>query len=170
MEIKQIETFISKIPDFPKKGILYYDISTVILDSEAFKYTIQHLSFLIAEYSFDKFAAIDARGFIFASALAIKLNKGIVMVRKKNKFPGKTKSINYDLEYGQDTLEINQNVNNMSIVLVDDLLATGGTGLAAFKLIEDSGGDVKCFLTFVELEFLKGKDKFNIPVKTLIKY
>ena len=170
MEIKQIETFISKIPDFPKKGILYYDISTVILDSEAFKYTIQHLSFLIAKYSFDKFAAIDARGFIFASALAIKLNKGIVMVRKKNKLPGKTKSINYDLEYGQDTLEINQNVKKMNIVLVDDLLATGGTGLAAFKLIKNSGGDVKCFLTFVELEFLKGRDKFNIPVKTLIKY
>mgnify|MGYP001252203697 CR=1 FL=1 len=170
MDIEKIETLITKIPDFPKKGILYYDLSSVIINSEAFKNSIEHLSFLISEYNFDNFAAIDARGFIFASALAFKLNKGVILVRKKNKLPGNTKSIDYELEYGKDSLEINQNVKDMGIILVDDLLATGGTGVAATKLLKNSGGDVRCFLSFIELVFLGGKAKFDIPVKTLIKY
>ena len=115
-------------------------------------------------------AGIDARGFIFASSLAYKLNKGFVMIRKKNKLPGKTISIDYDLEYGKDTLEVNVNLKSKDILLVDDLLATGGTANAACKLLEKSGGTVTCFLSLIELDFLNGRKNINIPIETLINY
>ena len=107
MKIKEIESFISKVQDYPKPGILFYDISTLISNNTAFRASIDLLHKSIMKYEFDLVAGIDARGFIFASALAYKLNKGIVMIRKKNKLPGNKMTLEYDLEYGKDTLEVN---------------------------------------------------------------
>ena len=170
MKIEEIESFIGKIPDFPKPGILYYDISTLIINKEAFASSLDYFEKLFTEFKFDTIAAIDARGFIFGSALANKLNLGIMMIRKKNKLPGKKISFDYDLEYGKDTLEINISVKNKKFLLIDDLLATGGTANAAVKLIEKAGGNVSCFGSLIELSFLKGRNKLSIPVQTLIKY
>ena len=170
MNVKEIESYISKIPDFPKPGILYYDISTMIYNHKAFSASIDILEKTLSSYEVEKIAGIDARGFIFASALSYKLNKGLIMIRKKNKLPGKTTSLSYDLEYGKDTLEINQNIKNNKIVVVDDLLATGGTGKATVDLISNSGGFVTCFLSLIELTELKGREKFNIPVESIIQY
>merc|ERR1711998_52833 len=107
MEIKTIESYISKIPDYPKPGILFYDISTLISDKAAFSASIKLLSKAVQKYNFDMIAAIDARGFLFGSAIAFHLEKGLIMVRKKNKLPGKKISFEYELEYGTDTLELN---------------------------------------------------------------
>ena len=149
MKTEELETFISKIPDYPKPGILFYDISTLISDGRAFKASVEKLDNLTKSYKFELIAGIDARGFIFASSLAYKLNKGFVMIRKKNKLPGKKISVAYDLEYGKDTLEVNIKLKYKSILLVDDLLATGGTANAACKLLEKSGGTVTCFLSLI---------------------
>ena len=170
MKIEEIESFIRKVPDFPKSGILFYDISTLISNSEAFASSLDIFEKLFTEFNFDAIAAIDARGFIFGSALAHKLNLGMMMVRKKNKLPGKKISFEYDLEYGKDTLEINISVKNKKFLLIDDLLATGGTANAAVKLIEKAGGNVSCFGSLIELSFLNGRNKLSVPVQTLIKY
>ena len=170
MDIEEIERRIAKVPDYPKPGILYYDISSMIFNDEAFKTSISLLKNSIQKYEFNKIAAIDARGFIFASAIAYDLGLGIVMIRKKNKLPAKTYSYEYELEYGNDTLEINQDVKGLKFILVDDLLATGGTANAAIELLKLSGGIVNCFLSLIELKFLKGREKLDIPVETLIHY
>ena len=170
MQIEEIESCISKIPDYPKPGILFYDISTLISNNVALKYSIKYLEGLTKNYDFDLIAGIDARGFIFASCLAHVLNKGIVMIRKKNKLPGKVINLEYDLEYGKDTLEINLKLETKKIILVDDLLATGGTAQAACKLIKKAGGTVSCFISLIELNFLNGRKKIDVPTETLIKY
>ena len=170
MKIEEIESFITKVPDFPKPGILFYDVSTLFFSKEAFASSLDHFEKLFTEFKFDTIAAIDARGFIFGSALAYKLKLGMMMIRKKNKLPGKKISLEYDLEYGKDTLEINIDVKNKKFLLIDDLLATGGTAEAAVKLIEKAGGKVSCFGSLIELSFLKGRNKLSVPVQTLIKY
>ncbi len=134
MEIKTIESYISKIPDYPKPGILFYDISTLISDKAAFSASIKLLSKAVQKYNFDMIAAIDARGFLFGSAIAFHLEKGLIMVRKKNKLPGKKISFEYELEYGTDTLELNTEAKGKKILIVDDLLATGGTAGATIEL------------------------------------
>ena len=170
MKIEEIESFITKVPDFPKPGILFYDVSTLFFSKEAFASSLDHFEKLFTEFKFDTIAAIDARGFIFGSALAYKLKLGMMMIRKKNKLPGKKISFEYDLEYGKDILEININVENKKLLLIDDLLATGGTANAAVKLIEKAGGNVSCFGSLIELSFLNGRNKLTVPVRTLIKY
>ena len=170
MKIEEIESFIGKVPDFPKPGILFYDISTLIVNKEAFASSLDYFEKLFTEFKFDTIAAIDARGFIFGSALAYKLNLGIMMIRKKNKLPGDKISFDYDLEYGRDTLELNVNIKKKKFLLIDDLLATGGTADAAIKLIEKAGGNVSCFGSLIELSFLNGRNKLSVPVQTLIKY
>ena len=170
MQIKEIESFISKVPDYPKPGILFYDISTLISNKNAFISSIDKLADLSKNYNFDLIAGIDARGFIFASSLAYNLKKGILMIRKKNKLPGKKISYEYNLEYGKDTLEVNINLKNKKILLVDDLLATGGTANAAIHLIKKAGGTIIAFLSLVELNFLNGREKLTIPIQSLIKY
>jgi len=170
MEPKDIESFVNKIPDYPKPGILFYDISTLLVNNKAFEHSIRLMSENVSNLDIDLIAGIDARGFIFAAGLAHKLNKGMVMLRKKNKLPGKIFSQEYDLEYGKDTIEINVNIENKKILLVDDLLATGGTANAALKLLKKSGAQVKCFLCLIELTFLSGKQKLDIPFKSLIRY
>ena len=170
MKIEEIESFITKVPDFPKPGILFYDVSTLFFSKEAFASYLDHFEKLFTEFKFDTIAAIDARGFIFGSALAYKLKLGMMMIRKKNKLPGKKISFEYDLEYGKDILEINISVENKKFLLIDDLLATGGTANAAVKLIEKAGGNVSCFGSLIELSFLNGRNKLSVPVRTLIKY
>jgi len=170
MKIEEIESFITKVPDFPKPGILFYDVSTLFFNKEAFASSLDHFEKLFTEFKFDTIAAIDARGFIFGSALAYKLKLGMMMIRKKNKLPGKKISFEYDLEYGKDILEINLSVENKKFLLIDDLLATGGTANAAVKLIEKAGGNVSCFGSLIELSFLNGRNKLSVPVRTLIKY
>ena len=170
MQIKEIESYISKIPDYPKPGILFYDISTLIFDKTAFSSTINKLVGIAKNFEFDLVASIDARGFLFGSAIANQLNKGLIMVRKKNKLPGKKISYEYELEYGTDTLEINVDAKNKKILLVDDLLATGGTANAALQLIQKAGGQTSCFLSLIELTFLNGREKISVPIKSLIEY
>ena len=170
MEIKEIESCINKIPDFPKPGILFYDISSLISHKNAFKACIDQLTKLTEKYDFELIAAIDARGFIFASAIAYKLEKGLVMVRKKDKLPGKKINYEYKLEYGTDTLEVNIDLNSKKLLLVDDLLATGGTANAAVQLIKKSGGLVTCFISLIELDFLNGRKKLDVPIESLINY
>ena len=170
MQIEEIESCISKIPDYPKPGILFYDISTLISNNDALISSIKYLKGFTKNYDFDLIAGIDARGFIFASCLAYDLNKGIVMIRKKNKLPGKVISLEYDLEYGKDTLEVNLKLEARKIILIDDLLATGGTAQAACKLIKKAGGTVTCFISLIELSFLNGRKKIDVSTETLIKY
>ena len=170
MKIEEIESFITKVPDFPKPGILFYDVSSLFFSKEAFASCLDHFEKLFTEFKFDTLAAIDARGFIFGAALAYKLKLGMMMIRKKNKLPGKKISFEYDLEYGKDILEINLSVENKKFLLIDDLLATGGTANAAVKLIEKAGGNVSCFGSLIELSFLNGRNKLSVPVRTLIKY
>ena len=170
MDISTLETYISKVPDYPKKGILFYDISTLLSDKLAFKSSIEKMSECLKNYDIDKVAAIDARGFIFGSAIAKVLNLGLIMIRKKNKLPGEVISYNYELEYGSDCLEIKSNFKACNVALVDDLLATGGTAKAACELIKKAGGSVKCFCTLIELEFLSGRKLISVPLETLIKY
>lgn len=170
MDISTLETYISKIPDYPKKGILFYDISTLLSDNFAFKNSIEKMSECLKNYDIDKVAAIDARGFIFGSAIAHVLNLGLIMIRKKNKLPGEVINYNYELEYGSDCLEIKSDFKQCNVALVDDLLATGGTAKAACELIKKAGGTVKCFCTLIELEFLSGRKIINVPFETLIKY
>ena len=170
MNIEKIENLINKIPDYPKPGILFYDISTLIFNKDAFSSCINYLAEIASNYEFDHIASIDARGFIFGSALAYKLDKGLIMIRKKGKLPGKVISHTYELEYGSDTLEINVDTKEKKIALVDDLLATGGTASAAINLIEKSGGFACCFFSVIQLDFLKGFKKINIPTETLIHY
>ena len=170
MEINEIESYISKIPDFPKPGILFYDISTLLSNADAFTSSINLLGKAASKFNFDLIGGVDARGFIFSAALSYSLNIPLLMIRKKNKLPGKTYSIEYDLEYGQDTLEININVNKKKVLLIDDLLATGGTINAAASLLQKSGAEVCCFISLIELTFLNGREKLNFPYQTLIKY
>ena len=170
MELKEIEAFINKIPDHPKPGILFYDISTLILNNEAFCESLRLMSESVSKSEIELVAGIDARGFIFASGIASKLNKGLVMLRKKGKLPGSILSQEYSLEYGKDTIEINVNIENKKVLLVDDLLATGGTANAALKLLKKSGAKVQSFLCLIELSFLNGKQELNIPFKSLIRY
>ena len=170
MNIQEIENQINKVPDYPKPGILFYDISSLIINNQAFSATISLLADSVKKFDFNSVAAIDARGFIFGSALAHKLGLGLVMIRKKGKLPGKVITQSYELEYGTDILEINVNTKNKKFILVDDLLATGGTAAAAIELLKKSGGSVSCFLALIELTFLNGKKKIDDPVETLIRY
>ena len=168
--LKEIEAFINKIPDHPKPGILFYDISTLILNNEGFCESLRLMSESVSKSEIELVAGIDARGFIFASGIASKLNKGLVMLRKKGKLPGSILSQEYSLEYGKDTIEINVNIENKKVLLVDDLLATGGTANAALKLLKKSGAKVQSFLCLIELSFLNGKQGLDVPFNSLIRY
>ncbi|MDD3726358.1 MAG: adenine phosphoribosyltransferase [Candidatus Ratteibacteria bacterium] len=158
----EIKSLIRTIPDFPKKGVLFRDITPVLKDPKAFKKVIDAFQ-KNTPVDIDKVVAIESRGFIFGAALALNLGIGFIPVRKSGKLPGKTIKAKYDLEYGTDTLEIHEDAieKGDGVVLIDDLLATGGTSLAACKLIEKSGGIVKKVLFLVELDDLKGIEKLN---------
>lgn len=164
---------VRDVPDFPKPGILFKDIMPILAEPTAFRASIDLFAETIAELRVDKIVGIDARGFLFGAALAYKLGLGFIPVRKKGKLPGKTEAIAYTLEYGESTVEMLSDAlhEGEQVVLIDDLLATGGTAAAAIKLIEKLGGKPLAALFLIELEFLNGRRLLgDVPVKALLKY
>ena len=155
-----LKKHIRSIPDYPKKGILFRDITTLIKNSEAFKYTNDKIVEKAKKIEFDKVAAIESRGFVFASTISYLLNKPFILLRKKNKLPADVHSIDFELEYGKATIEVHKDSieKNEKILVIDDLIATGGTAEAAAKLIEISGGKVAGFIFVINLFDLHGND------------
>jgi adenine phosphoribosyltransferase len=155
-----LKKHIRSIQDYPKKGILFRDITTLIKNSEAFNYTIDEIVKRSQKYKIDKIAAMESRGFVFASAVSYILKKPFILLRKKNKLPAETYSVDFELEYGTATMELHKDSiqANDSVLLVDDLIATGGTAEAAAKLIEMSKGKVAAFIFVINLFDLKGSD------------
>ncbi len=169
-ELKQL---IREVPDFPKPGILFYDITTLLKDASGLKAVIDRLIDHYRGRKIDTVIGIESRGFIFAPALAYHLGAGFVPVRKPKKLPAEVESHSYDLEYGSDTLEIHKDAVNSgdNVLIVDDLLATGGTAQAVTQLVEKLGGNITGLAFIVELEFLPGRDKLaGYDVMSLIKY
>lgn len=168
-----LKTKIREIPDFPKPGILFYDITTLLKDKDALKESIEQLYDIVKNKKIDKIAAIESRGFLFAIPLALKLNCGFAIVRKPGKLPYKKISESYDLEYGSNTIEMHEDAieKGENVLLFDDLLATGGTMKAAANMVKKLGGKVDSILFLVELTFLKGRDKLqNYNVNSLLMY
>ncbi len=171
--MNHLRELIREVPDFPKPGINFYDITTLLKHPEGLKNTVDALA---AEYEgtrVDAVLGVEARGFIFAPALAYHLGTGFVPVRKPRKLPAECASISYDLEYGQDTLEIHRDAigNGHRVLIADDLLATGGTAKAVVDLVEQLGGEVVGLVFVVELEFLSGRERLaGYDVRSLIKY
>ena len=154
-----LSKYIRSIKDYPKKGILFRDITTLIKDKNAFKECVDQLTKIIKNLKFDKIAAIEARGFIFASAVSYNLSKPLILMRKKNKLPAETHSVEFELEYGKATIEMHKDAvnKNEKIIIIDDLIATGGTAEAGAKLVEKSNGQVSGFVFVISLFDLGGK-------------
>ena len=169
LDLKQL---IRSIPDFPKPGILFYDISTLLAHPKAWHTAIERLADLIRPHKPDVLAGIESRGFLLAAPLALALGTGFVMMRKQGKLPGTTVRHTYALEYGTDTIEIQQDAvhKGSRVVLVDDLLATGGTMGAAVNLLETVGAVVPATAVIIELTFLEGRKRLAPPVETLLQY
>ena len=170
-----LKDFIRSIPDYPKKGILFRDITTLIKDENAFAETINQIVERSKKYKFTKIAAIESRGFVFASAVSYLLKKPFIMLRKKNKLPSDVHSIDFELEYGTATIEVHKDSlnENDSVLIIDDLIATGGTAEAAAKLVEISNGKVAAFIFVINLFDLGGSDnliKNNYKVENLINF
>ena len=167
-----LKKHIRSIPDCPKPGILFYDISTLLAHAKAWHATIERLADAIRPYKPDILAGVESRGFLLAAPLALALGTGFVMLRKQGKLPGTTVRHTYALEYGTDTIEIQQDAikKGARVVLIDDLLATGGTMAAAVTLLEQVGGIVPAAACVMELTFLDGRKRLKVPVETLLKY
>jgi adenine phosphoribosyltransferase len=171
--MNQLKALIREVPDFPKQGINFYDITTLLKDPLGFRQTIDAMAAEFQDTHVDTVIGIEARGFIFAPALAYHLGAGFVPVRKPRKLPAECESILYDLEYGQDTLQIHKDAvgSGHRVLIADDLLATGGTARAVIDLVEKLGGKVVGLGFLVELEFLQGRKRFEgYDVRSLIKY
>ena len=158
-----LKKHIRSILDYPKKGILFRDITTLIKNKEAFKECIDQMSKIINKLNYDKIAAVESRGFIFASPLSYNLSKPYILMRKKNKLPAEKYSVDFELEYGKATLEMHKDSINSKekIIIIDDLIATGGTANAAVQLIELSGGKVSGFIFVINLFDLGGQDELK---------
>ena len=170
-----LKDFIRSIPDYPKKGILFRDITTLIKDEKAFIETIDQIVERSKKFKVDKIAAIESRGFVFASAVSYVLKKPFIMLRKKNKLPADVHSIDFELEYGTATIEVHKDSiqENDSVLVIDDLIATGGTAEAAGKLIKQSKGNVSGFIFVINLFDLGGCDnliKEGFKVENLIEF
>jgi adenine phosphoribosyltransferase len=167
-----LEDYIGQILDFPEPGIVFYDISTLIGNAKAWEKTTNDLSIAVRKFQPDIVVGIEARGFLVAASLASKLNIGMQMIRKKGKLPGKTTSLSYDLEYGSDTIEIQEGLlqTGQRVAIVDDILATGGTMRAAIDLVYKTGATVACGACIIELASLHGREKLGINFHTLITY
>jgi len=154
-----LKKYIRSIQDYPKKGILFRDITTLIKDKDAFKECIDQMSEILEKLNCDKIAAIESRGFIFASPLSYNLSKPNILMRKKNKLPAEKYSVDFELEYGRATLEIHKDsiTTGEKVIIIDDLIATGGTAEAAAKLVEKSGGEVLGFIFVINLFDLGGQ-------------
>jgi adenine phosphoribosyltransferase len=171
-DVIDLKKHIRSIPDFPKPGILFYDISTLLAHPKAWHATIERLADALRPYKPDTLAGIESRGFLLAAPLAVALGTGFVMLRKQGKLPGTTVRHTYALEYGTDTIEIQQDAikKGTRVALVDDLLATGGTMAAAVTLLESVGAVVPASACIIELTFLEGRKKLKTPVETLLQY
>jgi len=172
-DCEPLKALIRTVPDFPKPGILFYDITTLLKDPKGFAALIDALAQYYIDKDIDLVLGIEARGFIFGPALAYRLNAGFVPVRKPRKLPGPTARVTYDLEYGSDTLEIHVDAiePGQRVVLVDDLLATGGTMEATIKLVQQLGGEIAGLGFAIELDFLKGRDRLSdYDVFSLLHY
>jgi len=156
----KLKNYIRSIPDYPKKGILFRDITTLIKDENAFEECINQMIDRTKNYRIDKIAAIESRGFVFASAVSYLLKKPLIMFRKKNKLPAETYSVDFELEYGKATIEVHKDSINKddSVLIIDDLIATGGTAEAAAELVKISGGKVATFIFVINLFDLGGSD------------
>jgi len=170
-----LKEYIRSIPDYPKKGILFRDITTLIKDENAFAESINQIIERSKKYKIDKIAAIESRGFVFASAVSYLLKKPFILLRKKNKLPAETHSVDFKLEYGTATIEVHKDSidKNDSVLIIDDLIATGGTANAAAKLIEISGGKISAFVFAINLFDLGGCDnliKKGYKVENLMEF
>jgi len=171
--MEQLKAAIREVPDWPKKGILFYDVTTLLKRADRFHETVDALISPYKNRKVDLVAGIEARGFIFAPTVAYALGAGFIPVRKPGKLPAATHKATYDLEYGTDSLEIHRDAvePGQRVLVVDDLIATGGTAKAVAELIEKMGGEIVGFAFVVELEFLKGRGKLQkYEVTSLLKY
>jgi adenine phosphoribosyltransferase len=171
--VDNLKKMIRTVPDFPKPGIMFYDITTLLKDPYGLRTTIDRLVECIDDPNIDTVIGIEARGFIFAPALAYRLKAGFVPVRKPRKLPAATESVSYDLEYGTDTLEIHKDAigNGHRVLIADDLLATGGTAKAVVDLVEKLGGTVAGLAFVVELNFLNGRERLSgYKIASLLQY
>jgi adenine phosphoribosyltransferase len=171
--MEDLRQTIRDIPDFPQKGVIFKDITTLLKDPGAFRKAIDELSGVIGEQDHDVILGVESRGFIFASPLSYKLGKGLVIVRKPGKLPAQTIQVSYELEYGTDSVEMHADAieADQKVVIVDDVLATGGTARAVAELVEKAGGKVAALVFLVELEFLKGRDKLSgYETISILKY
>lgn len=171
--MENLKKFIRDVPDFPKKGVIFKDITTLLKEGKIFKRTVDLLVKKLEKKKIDKIVSMESRGFIFGGALAYKLGCGFIPVRKKGKLPWNRISVTYELEYGTDTLEIHQDAieKGENILIVDDVLATGGTAKGVAELVEKIGGKVVTCVFLIELTFLKGRDKLkDYEIYSLLKY
>jgi adenine phosphoribosyltransferase len=169
----ELRRIIRDVPDFPQKGIIFKDITPLLGDAKSFRRAIDFMAEPLRSREFDLLVGIESRGFIFASALAYELGKGHVPVRKRGKLPAKTVQVSYDLEYGSDILEIHADAieSGQRVVIVDDVLATGGTARGVAQLVESVGGRVEALSFLIELEFLKGRGKLDgYEICTVLNY
>ena len=172
MDLKE---YIRSIPDYPKKGILFRDITTLIKNEKAFRSCIDQIVERSKKFKFDKIAAVESRGFVFASAVSYILSKPFIMLRKKNKLPAETHSVDFELEYGRATIEVHKDSikKDEKVLIIDDLIATGGTAEAAAKLIDASNGKVAGFIFVINLFDIGGCEKLikkNYKVENLIEF
>jgi adenine phosphoribosyltransferase len=167
-----LKAHIRSIPDFPKPGILFYDISTLLRDADAWQVAMTRMADIIRDYKPDYLAGLESRGFLFAAPLALKLGCGFVMLRKPGKLPGNVVGLDYDLEYRSDRIEAQADAvpPGSRVVVVDDLLATGGTLSAGIRLLRMLGAEVPAAVTLIELSFLAGRDLLDVPVASLLQY
>jgi adenine phosphoribosyltransferase len=175
--VDDLKSYIREVPDFPKPGINFYDITTLLKDPQALRMTVDRFAWMFTKADrnqrIDKVVGIEARGYMFAPSLAYSLNAGFVPVRKPGKLPAKTVSASYDLEYGKDRLEMHEDAISAgdNVLIVDDVVATGGTAAAVAKLVEQQGGKVVAFGFIIELSFLPWRDKLQgYEVESLIRY
>jgi adenine phosphoribosyltransferase len=169
MDLKQ---HIRSIPDFPKPGILFYDISTLLAHPDAWRATVARLAEALRPHQPDLLVGIESRGFLVAAPVAYELGCGFAMIRKQGKLPGKTVRFSYDLEYGSDTIEIQEDAvaAGQRIAVLDDLLATGGTMRAAIDLVRQRGGVVTAAGCIIELSFLQGRNRIDVPLTAMVAY
>ena len=167
-----LKQHIRGVLDFPKPGILFYDISTLLANAAAWRETVDQVASVIRPYQPDVLAGIQSRGFLLAAPLALELDLGFIMIRKQGKLPGDVITHSYDLEYGSDTVEIQSDalMPGQRVVILDDLLATGGTLAAAIALLRKVQAEVVAAACIIELKFLKGRDAIDVPVHSLVSY
>jgi adenine phosphoribosyltransferase len=167
-----IKDYIRDVPDFPKPGILFRDISPLLADARAWRTTIERFADIVAPHKPTLLAGIESRGFLVTAPLALHMGCGFMMVRKRGKLPGKTIPHTYALEYGEDTIEIQDNAvaPGTRVVVLDDVLATGGTLNAAISLLQKAGADVRAAACIIELTFLEGRKRLPVPFESLARY